>query len=55
MRAVLAAVALLAISSAVTAQQTFRRSLKGEKDHKYKEGEAVPLWASKIGPFTNPR
>ena len=31
------------------------RALLGEKDHKYKQGEDVPLWASKVGPFANPR
>jgi hypothetical protein len=31
------------------------RALLGDKDHKYKKGELVPLWASKVGPFTNPR
>ena len=24
-------------------------------DHRYKEGEAVPLYANKVGPFHNPR
>lgn len=24
-------------------------------DHKYKEGEHVPLYANKVGPFHNPR
>lgn len=30
------------------------RQLLGEKDHTYKPGDKVPLWASKVGPFTNP-
>lgn len=29
------------------------RALLG--DGEYSEGDAVPLWASKVGPFTNPR
>jgi hypothetical protein len=32
-----------------------QRQLLGEKDHKFKTDEAVPLWASKVGPFANPR
>ena len=24
-------------------------------DHRYKEGDAVPLYANKVGPFHNPR
>lgn len=24
-------------------------------DHKYKEGDVVPLYANKVGPFHNPR
>ena len=24
-------------------------------DHKYKEGDRVPLYANKVGPFHNPR
>ncbi len=31
------------------------RALLGASDHKYQTGEEVPLWASKVGPFTNPR
>ena len=31
------------------------RQLLSEKDHKYKVDDPVPLWASKVGPFTNPR
>ncbi len=31
------------------------RQLLGEKDHKYKVNDPVPLWASKVGPFANPR
>eukprot|EP00197_Chlamydomonas_leiostraca_P002553 CAMPEP_0202857270 /NCGR_PEP_ID=MMETSP1391-20130828/278_1 /ASSEMBLY_ACC=CAM_ASM_000867 /TAXON_ID=1034604 /ORGANISM="Chlamydomonas leiostraca, Strain SAG 11-49" /LENGTH=606 /DNA_ID=CAMNT_0049536053 /DNA_START=73 /DNA_END=1893 /DNA_ORIENTATION=+ len=30
------------------------RQLLGASDHKYKQGDEVPLWASKVGPFTNP-
>jgi hypothetical protein len=32
-----------------------QRQLLGEKDHKYKTDDGVPLWASKVGPFANPR
>lgn len=35
------------------ADATGRRML-GEKDHRYKQNDDVPLWASKIGPFDNP-
>ncbi len=31
------------------------RELLGDGDHKYEEGEEVDLWASKVGPFANPR
>ncbi|KAF5841346.1 hypothetical protein DUNSADRAFT_13422 [Dunaliella salina] len=31
------------------------RQLLGKKDRSYKDGQPVPLWASKVGPFTNPR
>jgi hypothetical protein len=31
------------------------RQLLGDKDHKYKVDDPVPLWASKVGPFANPR
>ena len=31
------------------------RQLLGDKDHKFANGDNVPLWASKVGPFTNPR
>mmetsp|Transcript_12387 Transcript_12387/g.21901 ORF Transcript_12387/g.21901 Transcript_12387/m.21901 type:complete len:371 (-) Transcript_12387:11-1123(-) len=34
--------------------QVTARHLLGGSDHKYKQGEEVPLWASKVGPFTNP-
>ena len=27
----------------------------GASDHKYKDGQAVPLYANKVGPFHNPR
>mmetsp|Transcript_15064 Transcript_15064/g.40711 ORF Transcript_15064/g.40711 Transcript_15064/m.40711 type:complete len:621 (+) Transcript_15064:197-2059(+) len=30
------------------------RQLLGKKDRSYKDGQSVPLWASKVGPFTNP-
>lgn len=30
------------------------RVLLSSSDHKYQPGEEVPLWASKVGPFTNP-
>lgn len=26
-----------------------------ESDHKYKEGDHVPLYVNKVGPFHNPR
>ena len=30
--------------------------VKGDaSDHRYKEGEHVPLYANKVGPFHNPR
>ena len=31
------------------------RDLQGAKDHRYKVNDDVPLWASKVGPFANPR
>ena len=31
------------------------RALLGERDHKYKKGEEVKLYANKVGPFHNPR
>lgn len=30
------------------------RNLLADKDHKFNEKDPVPLWASKVGPFTNP-
>lgn len=54
--------ALLQIGAAVrlpafveTVDSDLGRKLLGEKDHTYKADEPVPLWASKVGPFTNPR
>eukprot|EP01025_Chloroclados_australasicus_P021661 TRINITY_DN2271_c0_g1_i1.p1 TRINITY_DN2271_c0_g1~~TRINITY_DN2271_c0_g1_i1.p1 ORF type:complete len:602 (-),score=61.60 TRINITY_DN2271_c0_g1_i1:553-2358(-) len=32
----------------------YDRQLLGEKDHKYSNNEAVPLYANKVGPFSNP-
>lgn len=32
-----------------------RRSLLGESDHKYAMGDAINLYANKVGPFHNPR
>jgi hypothetical protein len=31
------------------------RVLLGAKEHKYKQNDGVKLYASKVGPFTNPR
>lgn len=31
------------------------RSLLGESDHKYSMGDAINLYANKVGPFHNPR
>lgn len=31
------------------------RHLLHDKDHRYKLNDEVPLWASKVGPFANPR
>lgn len=41
--------------AAALAQGLAGRQLLGSGDHKYKQGDEVPLWASKVGPFTNPR
>jgi len=27
----------------------------GDGERTYRQGDPVPLWASKVGPFTNPR
>ncbi|KAI6677238.1 hypothetical protein NL676_038034 [Syzygium grande] len=43
---------LLAISLAVAFFAIGARS--GASDHRYKDGEAVPLYANKVGPFHNP-
>lgn len=56
---VLTVLAFVSLSiAAVTGQdvptRTTHRILLGEKDHKFKEGDKVPLWATKVGPFTNP-
>jgi hypothetical protein len=32
-----------------------RRALLGERNHSYKKGEEVKLYANKVGPFHNPR
>jgi hypothetical protein len=47
-RAAAALLVLLALTAAsgVTADGS---------DHRYKAGEAVPLYANKVGPFHNPR
>jgi hypothetical protein len=37
-----------------TAPSVTHRQLLGDKDHKYKPNDRVPLWASKVGPFANP-
>lgn len=31
------------------------RALQGERNHSYKKGEEVKLYANKVGPFHNPR
>ena len=31
------------------------RRLQGESSHSYEINEPVPLWANKVGPFSNPR
>lgn len=31
------------------------RARSDASDHRYKEGDAVPLYANKVGPFHNPR
>lgn len=31
------------------------RALLGERNHSYKKGEEVKLYANKVGPFHNPR
>lgn len=31
------------------------KAISDASDHRYKEGEAVPLYANKVGPFHNPR
>lgn len=31
------------------------RTLLGARDHRYKDGDHVPLYANKVGPFHNPR
>lgn len=31
------------------------RALLGDSDHTYQNGDDIPLWANKVGPFTNPR
>ncbi len=36
-------------------QPVHTRSLSSASDHKYQADEEVPLWASKVGPYTNPR
>lgn len=61
---------LLAFSSAwaarisLTQDQTARlaqalsgpaRRVLGNQEHSFKPGDKVPLWASKVGPFSNPR
>ena len=56
---VLALLGLLATSvsahSLPLGEQAQGRTLLGASDHKYNQDEHVPLWASKVGPFTNPR
>ncbi|KAG2449123.1 hypothetical protein HYH02_005871 [Chlamydomonas schloesseri] len=53
-----ALVALLQLSTAArlpaAVEQALGRQLLSEKDHKYAADDKVPLWASKVGPFTNP-
>jgi hypothetical protein len=46
MAALLALIALLAAAGGAAADGS---------DHRYKAGEAVPLYANKVGPFHNPR
>jgi hypothetical protein len=31
------------------------RQLQGAREHRYSSEEHVPLWAAKVGPFSNPR
>lgn len=54
-----ALLALLQLSAAVrlpaAIEQAVGRQLLSEKDHSYQPDDKVPLWASKVGPFTNPR
>lgn len=45
----------VAAGGEAAAAQPGGRQLLSEKDHKYKRDDTVPLWASKVGPFTNPR
>jgi hypothetical protein len=57
------AVAMMALSTSAEGQQeeqTTRgggrgRALLGERNHSYKVGEEVKLYANKVGPFHNPR
>lgn len=50
----LSALTVLVCSLAVLARPGDRQLL-GASDHKYKKGDAVELYANKVGPFQNPR
>jgi major membrane immunogen (membrane-anchored lipoprotein) len=48
-----AATIILVIAVLITCCGTQVRS--DASDHRYKEGDPVPLYANKVGPFHNPR
>ena len=53
-----AAALLLLCGSGQAEQQQHRALLQARSllaEHRFKQGDAVPLWVSKTGPFSNPR
>ena len=57
--ALLLLLALAAQHNPAQAQQQQHRALLHARsllaEHRFKQGDAVPLWVSKTGPFSNPR
>jgi hypothetical protein len=49
------AVMAVGATTAAGAGAAGRRALLGERNHSYKKGEEVKLYANKVGPFHNPR
>jgi hypothetical protein len=53
---VCAVLSALLLASAHASDRLLSRSLRGDSSgHSYELNEQIPLWANKVGPFSNPR